>query len=55
MEGLERNQGGVAETWEKCQERKHILAVYSWHSEGWSVSTVLKKCCQYQRPLDHCV
>ena len=47
--------------WTNCQEGIHILAVYLWHSEGWSVrnealtSTVLKKDCQYQKSLDHSV
>ena len=35
--GVECNEGGVAELLITCQEGIHILAVYFWHTERWSV------------------
>ena len=49
MEGLEGNEGCVAEIWIKCQEGVHIFVVCFWHCEVWSVrdealvSAVLKR------------
>ena len=37
VEQLECNEGRVEEMWIKCREGIHILIVYLWHSEGWSV------------------
>ena len=36
FDGLQVNEGRIAEAWVKCHQRIHVFAVYSWHSEGWT-------------------